>query len=73
MQVTQQRHGWTVEKGQYPYISLRSTTRAHWNVHYVIPTSEGHEVGDHPESMSDPDRPRRQRGTEYGITRGERC
>ncbi len=28
---------------------------SHWNVHYVIPTSEGHEVGDHPESMSDPD------------------
>ncbi|CAI8227028.1 MAG: Uncharacterised protein [Methanobacteriota archaeon] len=28
---------------------------SYWNVHYVIPTSEGHEVGDHPESMSDPD------------------
>ena len=26
-----------------------------WNIHYVIPTSESHEIGDHPESMSDPD------------------
>ena len=25
---------------------------SHWNVHYVIPTSEGHEVGDHPESTN---------------------
>ncbi len=26
-----------------------------WNVHYVIPTIEGHEIVDHPESMSNPD------------------